>query len=561
MLSLGLNREVLRGRPTKIGLIVVLLVGLLAVPGAQAAVDTAAYIRFAVPLAQRETAQYGVPTSVAIAQSILESGWGRSELSTKVHNYFGIKCKSGAKGPYETGCYAKSSLEYDKGIPRPVVSKFRTYANAGDSFLDHGHFLTSRRWYAPAFAYRDNPDQFIREVARGGYATDPAYPDQVISIMQRYNLYVYDATHDPSPSVADPGGFVALAPTRYLDTRFSSPLRPNGTVDLQIAGRNGIPADAAAIAMTITVTQPQTVGYLSAYPTGSQPVASILNFSQGQTLPNASVVRVGGNGSVTIANRSIGTSHVVVDVTGYYRAPAASPTPGSYQGLEPSRVLDTRTTAAVPAGGEVEAQVAAGASAVALNLTVTGAARAGYLTAYPAGQAVPATSSVNFGSHQTVANFAVVRVGGDGRIRIRNGSAGPVHVVVDVSGSFVAGEVRMRGGFVPAERPERILDTRAQIGYPGAVGANASIGVNPHRPGAGAVAMNLTVTQPGAAGYLVAWPADRNRPTASTVNFGSGQTVANFTQLRLSNSGGLSVANISPRSSHLVADLAGHYTG
>lgn len=547
------------GRLARVVLVVALLVGVLPAATAEAAVDTGAYIRFAVPLAQRETAQYGVPTSVSVAQSILESGWGRSTLSTKVNNYFGIKCKS-TTGPYETGCVDKSSLEYDQGTPTPVVSKFRTYASAGDSFLDHGHFLSSRSWYAPAFAYRDNPDQFIREVARGGYATSPTYADQVISIMQRYNLYRYDATHDPSPSVADPGGFVALSPTRYLDTRYSKALGANQAIDLHVAGRNGIPADAAAVAVTITVTQPQAAGYLSAYPTGSAPLASVLNFSRGQTLPNAAVVQVGANGSVTIANRSIGTSHVVVDVTGYYRA-QAGPTPGSYQPQVPTRVLDTRTTAAVPAGAEVEAQVPPSASAVTMNLTVTEQAAAGFVTAYPAGQPAPATSSINFAPGQTVANFAVVPVGGSGRIRVRNGSAGPVHVVVDVSGTFVAGEVRMRGGFVPAEAPQRVLDTRAQVGHPAAVAANASISVSSGRPGAGALAVNLTVTQPGAAGYLVAWPTDRSRPTASTVNFLSGQTVAGFTQVRLDPGGGLAVANMAPRPSHVVADVAGYYTG
>lgn len=546
------------------GLLVLVLMTTLGARPAQAA-DTAAYIRFAVPQAQRETAQYGVPTSVAIAQSILESGWGGSTLATQVNNYFGIKCKANSPSVYQTGCFAISSLEYNPdGTSYPVVSEFRTYANPGDSFLDHGQFLSTRSWYAPAFAYKDNPDQFIREVAKGGYATDPGYPDQVIGIMQRYNLYQYDATHDPNPSVADPGGFVALSPTRYLDTRASAPLGPNSGISLQIAGRNGIPADATAIALNVTVTRPQAAGYLTAYATGGTSNASILNFTAGQTVPNAAVAPVGQNGGVTIFNGSVGASHVVVDVTGYYRASGASRTAGSFVPVAPARVLDTRTTAAIAPGGTVTAQVGSlgsSMSAVAVNLTVTGPSQPGFVTAYPSGQAVPATSSVNFVPGQTLGNFAIVRTGADGSITLRNGSAAPVHVIVDVSGWFVGGNVTMRGGFVPAATPERVLDTRAGTGYPGTVGANAAFGLDPRRPGAGAVAVNMTVTQPAAAGYLAVWSADRTRPNASTVNFGARETVANFAQVRLSSTGGLSVGNVSPGTTQVVADLAGHYTG
>ena len=199
-----------------VGGLLALVVGATAlVPAPAGAADTTAYITSVAPHAQREASQYGVPASVAIAQSVLESGWGASTLTTQGKNYFGIKCPSNgdpaaAGSPYVSGCLAKPSYEY----PGPVLitSYFRTYASAQNSFLDHGYLLSTRTRYAAAFRYTTNPDQFVREVAAAGYATDPSYADLVVSIMKSYNLYRFDsvprtttpATSSPAPSSSAP---------------------------------------------------------------------------------------------------------------------------------------------------------------------------------------------------------------------------------------------------------------------------------------------------------------------------------------------------------------------
>lgn len=156
------------------------------------AVDRAAYIQSVVGMAQRTQSQYGVPASVTIAQSILESGWGASSLTTLGNAYFGIKCFSKVS-PYQMGCMNVSSLEYyDPQKPIFQVSAFRIYHSAEDSFTDHAYFLRTNSRYAPAFSTTSS-DDFIRAVALAGYATDPKYADLVIGIMRQHNLYRYDS--------------------------------------------------------------------------------------------------------------------------------------------------------------------------------------------------------------------------------------------------------------------------------------------------------------------------------------------------------------------------------
>lgn len=538
-------------------------------PAAHAAVDTAAYLSVNAPRAQRETAMYGVPTSVALAQSILESGWGGSTLATQANAYFGIKCNSSTT-PYAIGCYAITTTEFNPdGTTYQVVASFRSYASVDNSFLDHGYFLSHSSRYAAAFAYEQNPDQFIREVAKAGYATSPAYPNSVISIMVKYNLYAFDLTHDPNPTVADAGGFVALSPTRYVDTRYTLPVAANGTLDLLIAGRNGIPSDAAAVSVNITVTAPKAGGYILAYPTGSTSSSSTLNFVGGQTVPNAAIVSIGTGGSITLRNASLGTTHLIVDVTGYYRT-VTSKIPGVYVAQTPVRVADSRTIGAVAPNADLvvdlSAQIAASLGAITapasavLNITVTEPKTVGYATVYPSDSPLPLASTLNFTGGKTLANMAIVRVGADGRIRVRNASSGSTQIVVDLSGFFVGGAVAMHGGFVPLDSPHRVLDTRIGLGYPTVAASTATCILNPNLPDAAAVALNVTVTETHVSGYVVVWPDDRARPTASQVNFVGNDTEANFGQIRLSAAKTLAFANMSPASAQVIADVAGYYT-
>ncbi|RLP08620.1 hypothetical protein D7U36_09270 [Propionibacterium australiense] len=148
------------------------------------------YLQAALPAAIAESQQYGVPVSVALGQSILESGWGGSTLSSRYNNYFGIKCSTSS--PYQAGCVNMNSGEYVNSSYQILSSSFRTYSSPTDSFLDHGYFLTHNSRYRNAFNHTKNPDEFIRQVASAGYATDPNYAQKVINIMTSYGLYQYN---------------------------------------------------------------------------------------------------------------------------------------------------------------------------------------------------------------------------------------------------------------------------------------------------------------------------------------------------------------------------------
>jgi flagellar protein FlgJ len=161
-------------------------------PTAPVTMTNAQFIASAVPGAQRGWRRYGVPASVTIAQAILESGWGRSALSSTDRNYFGIKC-FGGPGPVASGCHTYRTWECDKaGRCFTTSASFRTYARAADSFVDHGHFLRHNSRYRPAFAYGHKPDEFARRIWKAGYATDPKYVAKLKAIMKTHHLYQYD---------------------------------------------------------------------------------------------------------------------------------------------------------------------------------------------------------------------------------------------------------------------------------------------------------------------------------------------------------------------------------
>ena len=122
-----------------------------------------------------------------------------------------------------------------------------------------------------------------------------------------------------------PGAFASLAPARVLDTRDGTgaartPVAPLGSIAVQITGRGGVPTTGvAAVALNITATAPTQAGYITAYANGgTQPTASNLNFTAGQTIPNLVIVPVGADGRIRLFNGSGGTVNLIADVAGYF---------------------------------------------------------------------------------------------------------------------------------------------------------------------------------------------------------------------------------------------------
>lgn len=145
------------------------------------------YIAAVAPLAQRVSRSYHVPASVAIAQSVLESDWGRSLLTATDRNYFGIKCLAGWRGPIAVGCRTYTTREKR---PVKIRAQFRVYASALDSFRDYGRLLNTPG-YRGAQRFRTAPERFVRHVAVC-YAVDPHYADHVILTMRAHDLYRFD---------------------------------------------------------------------------------------------------------------------------------------------------------------------------------------------------------------------------------------------------------------------------------------------------------------------------------------------------------------------------------
>ena len=242
-----------------------------------------------------------------------------------------------------------------------------------------------------------------------------------------------------------PGAFVPMRPSRFLDTRETDPVGADSSVSFQVGGVSGIPAKVSAVVFNLTVTEPQSFGFITAHASGAAlPNASNLNFSKGQTVPNSVTVPVGADGKVTLFNRSSGTTELIADVAGYYIAgtPAAA---GMFAPLDPARLLDTRKTDPVGADSSVSFQVGGAAgipakvSAVVFNLTVTEPQSAGFITAHASGTEVPNASNENFSAGQTVPNSVTVPVGGDGKVSLFNSSSGTTELIADVAGYFLAG--------------------------------------------------------------------------------------------------------------------------
>ncbi|WP_340203467.1 glucosaminidase domain-containing protein [Ascidiimonas sp. W6] len=143
--------------------------------------STEHYIQTFQEIAKQNMIDYGIPSSITLAQGILESASGKGELTRKSNNHFGIKCHKGW-----TGDRAYHDDD-EKG------ECFRRYNHPMYSFSDHSLFLSRRGRYAFLFKLRkDDYKGWARGLRKAGYATDKKYPQKLIALIERYELYRYD---------------------------------------------------------------------------------------------------------------------------------------------------------------------------------------------------------------------------------------------------------------------------------------------------------------------------------------------------------------------------------
>lgn len=157
------------------------------------------YIDTFSDIAMAEMEAYGIPASITLAQGILESGFGRSELAQKTNNHFGIKCHTGWNG------------QFDYHDDDRKGECFRKYNHPMYSFRDHSVFLSSRSRYARLFELRrDDYKGWAKGLKKAGYATDPRYPQKLINFIEKYNLKKYDRK-------VIKGGLAVKAPSKSYD--------------------------------------------------------------------------------------------------------------------------------------------------------------------------------------------------------------------------------------------------------------------------------------------------------------------------------------------------------
>jgi parallel beta-helix repeat protein len=251
----------------------------------------------------------------------------------------------------------------------------------------------------------------------------------------------------------------------------------------------------------------------------------------------------------------------------------------AYIPLQPARILDTRSGYATSDGkfagvGALGAGVTlnvdalgraniapSGVKAVVLNITATNPTANGYITVWPAGAKQPLSSNLNFTPGQTIPNLVIAKVGSNGQIALFN-SSGNTDLIADVMGYFTSASA------INAISPLRLLDTRAgaatidslpvQIGpVNGAGSIDLPIFGRGGLPasGIGAAVLNVTVTNPGAPGYITVWPSATARPFTSNLNFIAGQTIPNLVISSLGSNGKVGLFNAAALPTDLIADI------
>lgn len=151
-----------------------------------------AYIEENAPYAIQEMQRAKIPASITLAQAILESRYGTSELSRQANNHFGIKADAAWKVTNRL-CLHSDEWNKKRGVMVSQLSCFKKYDSTQESFANHSDLLTTRSYYTELFKldiydYR----AWAHGLQEAGYATDPQYARKLIGLIELYQLYRYD---------------------------------------------------------------------------------------------------------------------------------------------------------------------------------------------------------------------------------------------------------------------------------------------------------------------------------------------------------------------------------
>lgn len=142
-----------------------------------------------LPMAKQAAERIGIDPRYLVAQAALETGWGKSVMrqqdGSSSHNLFGIKA-----GQSWQGAQARAiTSEFRNGEMVKETAQFRSYDSYQDSFHDLVTLLQSNERYQEVLKSADNPEQFVRELQKAGYATDPDYASKISQIAKTMNSY------------------------------------------------------------------------------------------------------------------------------------------------------------------------------------------------------------------------------------------------------------------------------------------------------------------------------------------------------------------------------------
>jgi flagellar protein FlgJ len=158
-------------------------------PAKRAFTNSDQFVETMLPLAKEAAARIGVDPMVLVAQAALETGWGKSIMrqqdGSSSHNLFGIKAQGSWKGPEARAI----TSEFRDGKMVKETADFRSYASYADSFHDLVSLLQNNDRYKEVVNSADNPEQFVKELQKAGYATDPDYASKISQIAKQMKSY------------------------------------------------------------------------------------------------------------------------------------------------------------------------------------------------------------------------------------------------------------------------------------------------------------------------------------------------------------------------------------
>ena len=448
-------------------------------------------------------------------------------------NFYGTTAGGGADGH---GTVYRLST----GLP-PLLELLPTIGAAGTPVTILGTNLTG----ATSVTFNGTPATIITNT---GSAITTAVPvgatTGTVQVMVGGNTIISDTDFQ----VLGPIQLVSVTPCRVADTRSGNPIQGGTSQSFVVPqlGGCGIPNNAAAYSLNVTVVPHGRLGYLTIWPEGEiQPYVSTMNSIDGRVKANAVVVPSGNNAvSVYVTD----TTDVILDIDGYFTSPASQTL--QFYPLTPCRAVDTRQTnfpagLGAPSFGNMETrELPVFSNSPCLNtLTVTPAAYAfnvtvvpnpyyqalNFLTIWPSNQAQPVVSTLNNPTATVVANAAIVPAdpeNGDVSVFTYNST----DVIVDVNGYFApAGS----GGYnLYPTAPCRAYDSRNNNGQPFMGERTIPIATSPCAPPANAAAyvFNATVAPSGVMPYLTLWPdgSQGGQPVVSTLNAYDGFITSNM---------------------------------